>query len=90
MMILCDFGSFQPLWRVRTWALERLISLDCVSGDVRWAIIALALRSFTAAWAFGQGQFVLLARDLAGGSGKEACFAVEVTDADSMVAAGPG
>ena len=96
MMILCDFGirgNFGPLWRgqtwaFQTWALERLISFNCAGGDVRWAIIALALRSFTAAWVFGQRQFVLLVRNVAGRVGQGACFAADITDADSMVAAG--
>jgi hypothetical protein len=87
MLILCDFGSSWPLWRVQTWALERLISFH-LSGDLRWALLALALRSFTAAWAFGQGQFVLLVRSIASRAGKEACFGANVTDADTMVAAG--
>jgi hypothetical protein len=86
MIILCDLGlreNFGPLWRARTWALERLISFDCASGDVRWAIVALALHSFTAAW-------FLLVRSLAGRVGRGACFETEMTDADSMVAAGGG
>jgi hypothetical protein len=51
MMILDEFG---PFWRARIWALERLISLNCASGDLRWAIVALALRSFDAVCMFGQ------------------------------------
>lgn len=90
MMILCEFGSLQPIRRFQGWALERLISANCVSGDVRWALVALALRSFTAMWALGQRQFVLLARNLASRAGKKTCFAVDTTDADSMVAAGGG
>ena len=90
MMILCEFGSFQPIRRVQGWALERLISMSCVSGDVRWALVAMALRSFTAMWAFGQRHLVLLVRNVASRAGKEACFTAEVADADSMVAAGSG
>jgi hypothetical protein len=88
MMIPYEFGSFQPISRVQSWALERLISISCVSGDVRWALVALALGSFTAIWVFGQRQFVLLVRSVAGRAGREACFAAAATDADSMVAAG--
>ena len=96
MMILYDVGirgNFGLFWRAQTWvfqtwALERLISFNCAGGDVRWAIIALALRSFTAAWVFGQRQFVLLVRNVAGRVGQGACFAADITDADSMVAAG--
>ena len=62
-------GNFEPLWRAQTWAfqtwafqtrafqtwaLQRLISFNCAGGDVRWAIIALALRSFTVLWVFGK------------------------------------
>ena len=91
MMILYDVGihgNFGLLWRAQIWALERLISVNCAGGDVRWAIIALASRSFSAAWVFGQRQFVLLARNVAGRVGQGACFAADITDADSTVAAG--
>jgi hypothetical protein len=69
-------------------ALQRLISFNCAGGDVRWAIIALALRSFAVLWVFGQRQFVLLVRNVAGRVWAGACFAADITDADSMVAAG--
>jgi hypothetical protein len=101
MMILCGLGirgNFGPLWRaqtwvfqlraVQTWALERLICFNCASGDVRWAIMLLALRSFTAVWVFGQRQFVLSVRNAAGRVGHGARFGADITDADSMVAAG--
>jgi hypothetical protein len=61
MMILCEFGNYQPLWRVQTWALERLIAFHFGSGDLRWALMALALRSFGAAWALGRRQIAHLA-----------------------------
>ena len=57
MLILYGFGNFRPISRLQTWALERLIAIH-VAGDVRWALMALALRSITAAWVFGQGHFV--------------------------------
>jgi len=96
MMNLDNFGirgNFSPIWRVQTsafqtWALERLISFHCASGDLRWAIIALALRSFTAAWVFGQRQFVIWVRKVAGRVGQGTFFAADSADADSMVAAG--
>src|ERR1700704_2070064 len=96
-------GNFEPLWRAQTWAfhtwasqtrafqiwaLQRLISFNCAGGDVRWAVIALALCSFTVLWVFGQRQFVPLVRNVAGRVGQGACFAADITDADSMVAAG--
>jgi hypothetical protein len=91
MTILYDFGTrgnFEPLWRAQIWALQRLISFNCAGGDVRWAIIALASRSFAVLWVFGQRQFVLLVRNVAGRVCARACFAADLTDADSMVAAG--
>jgi hypothetical protein len=57
MMILCGPGGFPPLCRAQAWALERLIGFHCASGDIRWAMLALALRSFTAIWAFAQARF---------------------------------
>jgi hypothetical protein len=88
MMILCNFGSFRPLWRVQAWAVERLISVHCGSGDFRWAIAALALRWFVGLEAFAQKQLVRLARNVMGRAWQGARFAAEMTDADSMVAAG--
>jgi hypothetical protein len=88
MMILYDFGSFRPFWRAQVWAVEYLISVHCASGDVRWAIAALALRSFAALEAFAEKQLVSLARTVMGRAWQGARFAAEMTDADSMVAAG--
>jgi hypothetical protein len=65
MMILCELGNYQPLWRVQSWALERLIAFHFGSGDLRWALIALLLRWLGAAWALGRTQFALLVQDLA-------------------------
>ena len=58
MMILCEFGNYQPLWRIQSWALERLIAFHFGSGDLRWVLIALVLRWFGAAWAFGWRRVV--------------------------------
>jgi hypothetical protein len=52
-MIIDGFGigrNFEPLWRARIWASERLISFNCNSEDIRWAILALALHWLAAAW----------------------------------------
>ncbi len=88
MMILYGFGGFRPFWRARTWAVEHLISVHCTSGDFRWAIAALALRSVAALEAFVQKQLVCLARNVMGRAWQGARFAGDTTDADSMVAAG--
>ena len=68
MMILDQFGlhgSREPLLSAQTFALEHLITIHCVTTDLRWAMVELALRSFTAMLAFAQGQFVLLVRRMA-------------------------
>ena len=88
MMILCNFGSFRPFWRVQAWAVEHLISLHCASGDFRWAIAALVMRRLVALEAFAQEQLISLARNVMGRAWQGARFAAEMTDADSMVAAG--
>ena len=88
MMILGNFGSFRPFWRAQAWAVEHLISVHCASGDFRWAIAALAMRWFVALEAFAQKQLVSLARNVMGRAWQGARFAAEMTDADSMVAAG--
>ena len=90
MMILCNFGSFRPLGRAQAWAVEHLISVHCASGDFRWAIAALALHWLSALEAFAQKQLVCLARTVMGRAWQGARFAADITDADSMVAAGGG
>jgi hypothetical protein len=79
MMILSDDGSFQPFWRAQNWAMERLIYVH-VSGDLRWAMLALVLNSLRSVWVLGWQQFVLLFRSAAS----------RTQDADTMVAAGRG
>jgi len=88
MMILCNFGSFRPVWRAQAWAVEHLVSIHCTSGDLRWAIAALALRWFAALEVFAYKQLVALARNVMGRAWQGARFAQGMTDADSMVAAG--
>src|SRR5262245_12334223 len=58
MMILCELGNYQPLWRLQTWMLERLIAAQLGSADLRWGMIALALNLFAAAWAVGRRRLV--------------------------------
>jgi hypothetical protein len=88
MMILYGFGGFRPFWRARAWAVGHLISVHCTSGDFRWAIAALALRSVAAFEAFVQKQLVSLACNVMGRAWQGARFAGGMTDADSTVAAG--
>jgi hypothetical protein len=91
MMILNEFGfrgSRGPLTRARSFALEHLISLHCASGDIRWALVALAARSFNAVRAVAQAQFDLSVRNVAGRAWRGARIAADITDADTMVAAG--
>jgi hypothetical protein len=97
MMILQAFGareSFGPVWRayaqinaqVHAFVLARLISFN--SGDLRWAIAAMALRLLGAAWAFGERQFSRWAWRVLRRAWQGARFAAETSDADTMVAAG--
>ena len=89
-MIIYEFGirrNFEPLWRAHIWAVERLISIHCTSGDFRWGIAALALRSFAALEVFAQKQLASLARNIMGRAWQGARFAADHTHADTMVAA---
>jgi hypothetical protein len=58
MMILWELGSYQPLWRLQTWMLERLISAQLNSPDLRSSVVALALNVMAAVWAAGRRRFV--------------------------------
>ena len=69
MMILNQFGlqgSREPVLSAQTFALEHLITIHCVTADLRWAMVELAVRSFISMLALAQGQFVLLARRTVG------------------------
>ena len=55
-------GSRGPLENAQGFALEQLVSIQCVTTDLRWAMVELAWRSFTGMCAVVQGQFVSLAR----------------------------
>ncbi len=90
MMILYGFGSFRPFWRAQSWAVGYLISVHCASGDFRSAIPALALRALAAFEALVENQLVSLARTVMARAWQGARFAADLTDADSMVAAGGG
>jgi hypothetical protein len=101
MMILQAFGareSFGPAWRVyaqiharvsaqvHTFVLVRLVSFN--SGDLRWAIAAMALRLLGAVVAFAERQLAHWARRVLRRAWQGARFAAEMSDADTMVAAG--
>jgi hypothetical protein len=65
MTIFSEFGlrgSRRPLEKARGLALEQLVSIHCVTSDLRWAMIELAWRSFTAMCAFAQGRLVAWTR----------------------------
>jgi len=62
MTIFSEFGaprSRRPLANlvnVEAFALEQLVSIHCVTLDLRWAMVELAWRSLTAMCAFAQGS----------------------------------
>ncbi|MBI5321414.1 hypothetical protein [Bradyrhizobium sp.] len=78
MMILSEHGNYQPLGRLQTWLLVRLIAVQ-LGSDLRWGLLALALNLVAAAWAFGCRKLVSARRE--GTSGRQ-------NPADTMVAAG--
>ena len=93
MMILQALGDrqdFAPLWRalapVHAFVLTRLVSFNCV--DLRWTMVAIALRLFGAAWFFAERQFAQWAQRVLRQAWHGARFAAELDDADTMVAAG--
>jgi hypothetical protein len=61
MTIFSESGfrkSRLPLLNTQAFALEQLVSIHSVTLDLRWAMVELAWRSFTAMCAFAQGQLV--------------------------------
>ena len=70
MTIFSEFGfrgSRLPLvnakiFNAEAFALEQLVSIHCVTSDLRWAMVELAWRSLTATCAFAQGWLVSWAR----------------------------
>ncbi len=84
MTIFSEFGfrgsrlSLANLLNTEAFALEQLVSIHCVTSDLRWAMVELAWRSFTAMCAFAQGQVVSWARRHRtprdeGGRGRHCC-----------------
>jgi hypothetical protein len=51
-------GSLAPLANARGFAFEQLVSIHCVTSDLRWAMVELAWRSFTAMCVFAQGRLL--------------------------------
>jgi hypothetical protein len=65
MTIFSEFGfrgSRRRLLNTQAFALEQLVSIHSVTTDLRWAMVELAWRSFTAMCAFAQGRFLAWAR----------------------------
>ena len=65
MTIFSEFGfrgSRRPLANAQAFALEQLVSIQSVTSDLRWAMVELAWRSFSAMCAFAQGRLVSWAR----------------------------
>lgn len=61
MTIFSEFGTLGsrgPLVNARGFALEQLVSIHSVTTDLRWAMVELAWRSFTAMCALAQRQLV--------------------------------
>jgi len=61
MTIFSEFGPLGnrgPLVNARGFALEQLVSIHSVTSDLRWAMVELAWRSFTAMCAFAQSRLV--------------------------------
>ncbi len=84
MMILDQFG----FRRAQSFALEHVITIHCVSGDLRWALAELAARSVAVMWVCGQARLALLVRYAARRAGPRARFMPDIAAADTMVAAG--
>jgi hypothetical protein len=88
MTIFSDFGlrgRGLPLVNARYLALAHLISIHSTTTDLRWAMVELLLRSFTAMCVLAQGQLALLACRIRRG---KRCLGQGIDAADTMVAAG--
>ena len=77
MMILSEHGNYQPLGRLQTWMLVRLIAVQ-LGSDLRWGLLVLVLNLLAAAWAFGLRRLVSPGRG---------CTRRRQKPADTMVAA---
>ena len=61
------FARTQGFARVRGFTLEQAITIQAVSGDLRWALATLAARAFLALWARTKARLAALARHAAHG-----------------------
>ena len=68
MTILDEFG----FRRAQGFALEQAITIQAVSGDLRWALATLAARSFLALWTQGPARLAALVRRAAHGGRQKA------------------
>jgi len=81
MAIFNEFGfrgSRERLVDTQAFALEQLVSIQCATTDLRWAMVELAWRSFTAMCAFAQGRLLAWTRGHRtarkdGGRGQHCC-----------------
>ncbi|QDP22372.1 hypothetical protein [Bradyrhizobium cosmicum] len=83
MIIPTHFGSAAPLWRAQLWparALGRLVSLDLMAADLRFAVASVVARSLVQA-------ADALVRHVMGRAWRGARFAEDITAAATMVAA---
>ena len=69
MTILDEFGfrRAQGFTLERGFALEQAITIQAVSGDLRWALATLAARSFLALWTRANARLAALVRHAAHG-----------------------
>ena len=44
--------------QAQSFALEQMLTVYSTSGDLRWALIALMVRSVAAAWSFARARVV--------------------------------
>lgn len=70
--------------RARFLALEQLVTVHCIAGDLRWALAELVLRSIRAALVSGRARVGSRIRRLA----KRGRFASQHAPAATMLAAG--
>ena len=80
-------AGISPLWRLQTWAIERLVSILSPSTDLRWAVAAFAIAALATLESMIHRQLVSLARHIMRRALLGARFADAAKAADSMVAA---